>query len=219
MMKFKSIWIGRENPNQIWTKNLSFPPLCPLPKPKPVHLSFSEGNFGSCISSNSCAFCLTPNADCIERTRDMSRTNWFINSSIWTSFSNLDTLNPNLGISRHGPWSCWLTLGKSCATWDWNYWVGSLEWGRVLVQEGPGWVDAMQLRFESSVFHWWFYEVERKGRESKYWLCSLCKKTYIFKPKEGNANANVNGVKMVSVYLLWSYAQVLDIGNFSIPIL
>ena len=127
---------------------------------------------------------------------------------------------PQFGpISRHGPWSCWLTLGKSCATWDWNYWVGSLEWGRVLVQEGPGWVDAMQLGFESSVFHWWFYKVERRGRESKYWLCSLCKKTYIFKPKEGNANANVNGVKMVSVYLLWSYAQVLDIGNFSIPIL
>ena len=53
-----------------------------MPKPNPVHLSFSEGNFGSCISSNSCAFCLTPNADCIERTRDMSSTNWFINSSI-----------------------------------------------------------------------------------------------------------------------------------------
>ena len=118
MMKFKSIWIGRENPNQIWTKNLSFPPLCPVPKPNPGHLSFSEGNFGSSISSNSL---LLPHTKLIYQQLHL-------NLILQPGYSQ-----PQFGpISRHGPWSCWLTLGKSCATWDWNHWVWSLEWGPCL---------------------------------------------------------------------------------------
>ena len=81
-MKFKSIWIGRENPNQIWTKNLSFPPLCPLPKPNPGHLSFSEGNFGSCISSNSCAFA-SHQIDLSTAPFEPHSPTWILSTPIW----------------------------------------------------------------------------------------------------------------------------------------
>ena len=111
---------------------------------------------------------------------------------------------PQFGpISRHGPWSCWLTLGKSCATWDWNHWVWSLEWDRVLVREGPGWVYAMQLGFESSVFHWWFYEVERNGRESKYWLCSLNVKEHTY--------LNPNKAMLMLMLTVWKWCIFCEV--------
>lgn len=69
-MKFKSIWIGRENPNQIWTKNLSFPPLSPSPTPYILVLvnETSVHVFHQIVV----VLFASPNADCTESTRDMS---------------------------------------------------------------------------------------------------------------------------------------------------